>query len=393
VGKLTAAYLAEHAPKGLAIALAGRSAERLAEVQAELGPRAKKWPSLVADSADSAALTSLARSARVIVTTVGPYRLHGMKLVEACASSGTDYADLTGEVLFMRDSADRYHATAMATGARIVHACGFDSIPSDIGVMLLHDAARADGSGDLEDTTFVVTGLKGGASGGTLASGTKQMGEVKASTRLRRIVDDPYALSPDRRKEPKLGDERDPRGISYDDELGMWIGPFIMAGANTRVVRRSNALQGWAYGRRFHYREVTGFGGGAAAPLKAAATSAALAAFPLAVGFGPSKALLDRVLPKPGEGPSPELRRTGYFRIDIHTRTSKGVRYVAHIAAQGDPGYAATAVMLGESALCLALDRERLPARAGVLTPSTAMGAALADRLRNAGQTLTVERR
>jgi short subunit dehydrogenase-like uncharacterized protein len=162
-----------------------------------------------------------------------------------------------------------------------------------------------------------------------------------------------------------------------------------MAGINTRVVRRSNALQGWAYGRRFRYREVTGFSASPAAPVLAAMTGAALKTVQAGLEFGPSRALLGRLLPAPGQGPGEKTRRTGYFRIQIHTRTSAGVRYLAAVEAQGDPGYAATSVMLGEAALCLALDRDQLPGQAGVLTPATAMGAALAARLRSAGHTLT----
>ena len=206
------------------------------------------------------------------------------------------------------------------------------------------------------------------------------------------MAGDPYALSPDRTAEPDLGGGRDLDWVRYDGDLRMWVGPFAMAGINTRVVRRSNALQGWAYGRRFRYREVTGFGAGPAAPVLAAAVAAAQNALAAGLAFGPSRALLSQFLPSPGEGPSEKTRRTGYFRIQIHTRTSAGVRYVSHVEARGDPGYAATAVMLGESALCLALDNDRLPDRAGVLTPATAMGAALADRLRSAGHTLAANR-
>jgi len=328
----------------------------------------------------------------VVVTTVGPYRRQGLALVEACARGGTDYADLTGEVLFMRDSIDRYHDVATGTGARIVHSCGFDSIPSDLGVLVLHHAARADDAGDLEDTTLVVTALRGGVSGGTLASGMGQWDEMRASAEARRLVEDPYALSPDRAAEPDLGDESDLGWARHDADLGIWVGPFIMAGLNTRVVRRSNALHGWAYGRRFRYREVTGLGSGPAAPVQAAALAAGVKALTAGLAFPPSRALLGAVLPRPGQGPGDKTRRAGFFRIQIHSRTSAGVRYLGKVEARGDPGYAATSVMLGESALCLALDRDRLPDRAGVLTPATAMGAILAGRLQAAGQTLTTQR-
>jgi short subunit dehydrogenase-like uncharacterized protein len=349
VGRLVADYLADHAPDGMRIGLAGRSRERLADIRARLGGAAAAWPLLVADVTDPASLAELARSTRVVATTAGPYRPHGLALVEACATAATDYADLAGEVLFMRESIDRYHDVAAAAGTRIVHCCGVDSIPSDLGVLLLHDAARA-------------------------------------------LVADPYALSPDRAAEPHLGDEHELEWITHDDDLGSWVGPFPMAGINTRVVRRSNALQGWAYGRRFRYREVTGFGAGPAGAVKGAAVTAALAGVMAGLGFGPSRALLDRVLPQPGQGPSEKTRRAGLFRIKIHTHTSAGVSYTATAAAHGDPGYQATSVMLGESALCLALDRDRLPDRAGVLTPATAMGAALAGRLRAAGHTLETHR-
>jgi short subunit dehydrogenase-like uncharacterized protein len=390
VGRLVAEYLAGHAPDGVRIGLAGRSARRLADLQAGLGGRASGWPLLVADSADPDSVTALARRARVVATTVGPYRRQGLALVEACATAGTDYADLSGEVLFIRESIDRYHAVAAGSGARIVHCCGFDSIPSDLGVQLLHHAASADDAGDLEDTTLVVTALRGGLSGGTLASGMGQWDEMRTSPAYRKLVQDPYSLSPDRGAEPDLGSEPDLEWVSHDAELGIWAGPFLMAGLNTRVVRRSNALLDWAYGRRFRYREVTGFGTSPAGPVAAAAVAAGLKVGTAGLAFGPSRALLRRFLPEPGEGPSEKTRRTGYFRLEIHGRTSGGARYLGRVEARGDPGYAATAVMLGESALCLALDRDRRPG--GVLTPATAMGAALASRLIAAGQTLTVQR-
>jgi short subunit dehydrogenase-like uncharacterized protein len=318
-----------------------------------------------------------------VVSTVGPYRQHGLPLVEACATAGTHYADLTGEVLFMRETIDRFHETAAASGARIVHSCGFDSIPSDLGVLLAHEAAGA----ELTDTAFVLRSVRGGISGGTLASMKDGIEQAVSDRAARRLMGDPYALSPERNAEPELGDEGDLRGIQRNSELGGWVGPFLMAAVNTRVVRRSNALQDWAYGRSFRYREVMGFGSGPIAPALAGATAAGLGAFAAGLAFGPTRAVLDRVLPSPGEGPDERTRENGSFVIDVHAHTAGGERYVTRIAAQGDPGYGATAVMLGESALCLAGDDGRLPDRAGVLTPATAMGGALAERLRAAGQT------
>jgi short subunit dehydrogenase-like uncharacterized protein len=211
---------------------------------------------------------------------------------------------------------------------------------------------------------------------------------MKASGEARKAVGDPYALSPDRSGDPDGRGERDLRGVARDQQLGQWIAPFVMAPYNTRIVRRSNALQDWAYGRDFRYREVTGLGNGKLAPVVGAGLAGGLVAIAGGLALKPSRMLLDRVLPDPGEGPSEKAREAGRFRIEIHTTTSTGARYVSRVAAEGDPGYKATGLMMSESALCLALDREQLPPRSGVLTPATAMGMALVERLRAAGMTL-----
>ena len=260
VGRLCAEYLVNSAPAHLRIGLAGRSRERLRELQDTLGARAAEWPLVIADTGEESSLAKLAGRARVLATTVGPYRRHGLAVIDACASAGTHYADLTGEVLFMREAIDRFDAVASRSGVRIVHSCGFDSIPSDLGVLLLHRAVAADEAGELEDTTLVVRAMKGGASGGTVASLKGVLDDARSDGQLARLLEDPYALSPDREAEPDLGPERDLRGVEHDQDLGLWLGPFVMGSINTRAVRRSNALQGWAYGRRFRYREVMGLG-------------------------------------------------------------------------------------------------------------------------------------
>ena len=392
VGRLTADYLARHAPSDLRIALAGRSAERLTAVRDGLGEVAADWPVVVADTSDTDAVQSLARSTRVVATTVGPYARYGLPLVAACADAGTHYADLTGEVLFVRDSLDRYADVARGSGARIVHSCGFDSVPSDIGVLLLAEQARSDGEGTLESTTLVVRSMRGGISGGTIDSGRAMAQAIAADRSLAKVMVDPYALSPDRAAEPDAGPSPDMVRIRRDASVGAWVGPFVMAPYNTRVVRMSNALQDWSYGRTFRYREAMAYGDDLAAPLRAVGVSAGLAVGIAGLAFGPTRAVLDRFLPAPGEGPDEETRRNGGFDIEIRTRTTSGAAYRAVVAAQGDPGYQATAVMLGESALTLALDGELLPERAGVLTPASGLGVRLAERLRAAGFTLTVDR-
>jgi short subunit dehydrogenase-like uncharacterized protein len=387
VGRLTAEYLARAAPEEARIGLGGRSEEKLERVRQGLGARAADWPLIVADSHDEASLARLAARTTAVATTVGPYRSYGVPLVEACAAAGTHYADLTGETLFMRETIERFDAPAKGSGARIVHSCGFDSIPSDIGILVLHEAA-----GELTDTTLVVRRLKGGVSGGTLASMKVTVDDVRRDRSLMKVLGDPHALSPDRHAEPQLGKEADLRGAECSDELGTWLGPFVMAPVNTRVVRRSNALQDWAYGRRFRYREVTDFGPGAAGRLKALGMGGGLAALTVGLALPPSRFVLDRLLPDPGEGPKDELVRHGFFVIEIHARTAEDERWVCRVEAQGDPGYGATSVMLGESALALGLDAGSLPDRAGVLTPATGIGLPLAERLRAAGQTFVAAR-
>ena len=377
VGRLTAAHLARAAAPGVRVALGGRSKERLEDVRAELPESAHDWPLVVADTSDAGAVRELATSARAVATTVGPYARYGLPLVEACAAAGTHYADLTGEVPFVRASADRAHEQARESGARITHACGFDSVPSDLAALLTAQAA----GGDLTDTTLVVTRLSGGISGGTVDSLRGMVDEVRSDPATRRLMTDPYSLSPDRDAEPSLGRESDATAVGRVD--GRWTGIFVMAPFNTRIVRRSNALQGWAYGRGFRYREVMAFGRGPLGPAVAAGTALGVAGMGLGMALPPTRAVLDRVLPKPGEGPSARTRERGYFRTETTGTATDGRRYRTTFAMRGDPGYAATAVMLGESGLCLALDD--LPGEGGVLTPATAMGTRLADRLRAAG--------
>jgi short subunit dehydrogenase-like uncharacterized protein len=380
VGILTAKYLAEEAPSGVRIALGGRSQEKLEKTRAELGV---DWPLVVADSRDRDAVAEMARSTKVVATTVGPYFKYGKPLVEACAAAGTHYADLTGEVLFMRWAIEAADEAAKASGARIVHTCGFDSIPSDIGTLLLHEAAQAGDHGDLGETALVVKQIRGGASGGTIDSLRTSVDTVKKDPPSRKILGDPYALSPDRASEPNLGSERDSLKPDHDDHLGGWLAPFVMGSVNSRVVRRSNALQDHAYGREFNYRELMLTGGGPLGLAKAAGIAGGIAGTFAGMATPGARQVLDRVLPDPGEGPSEEKRERGFFNIDIHTTTANGERLRCEIRAPGDPGYKATAVMLGESALCLALDD--LPEGGGVLTPATAMGRSLADRLIAAG--------
>ena len=393
VGALTAAHLAAHAPAGTRIVLAGRSQKRLEAVRAKLGV---DWEVQVADASAADDLVRLAESAHVVITTVGPYAKYGRALAHACAQAGTDYVDLTGEVLFARASIDENHDLARGSGARIVHACGFDSIPSDLGVHVLDALVKADGAGELTDTTMVVTSMSGGFSGGTIDSMRHQLDSVKNDRDLRRLAASPYSLSPDRAAEPDLGRQPDVLtlpGSAVDPGLRGTLAPFLMASYNTRVVRRSNALLGWAYGRNFRYRELMSVGASPLSPVLAAALKGALGAMVVGLSLPPTRFVLDKLLPKPGDGPDQKTRDRGHFTTDTYTTTTTGARYTSRVRAKGDPGYAATAIMLGESALALVHDRDKLPPTpGGVLTPATGIGDALVDRLRAAGLEISARR-
>ena len=400
VGRLLAEYLAGHAPAQARIALGGRSRTKLEEIRATLPGAAADWPLVVADAADETQLASLAASTTVVATTVGPYARYGLPLARACAAAGTHYADLTGEVLYVRDLADAVHEDAVRTGARIVASCGFDSVPSDLGVWLLHRYATEHGLGGLGDTTLLVTRMKGGFSGGTIDSMRAQLEAIQAEPGKRKVVFDPFALSPDRATDPAGAEakaHRDTMAVYQDKRTGQWTAPFVMGSYNTRIVRRSNGLLDHAYGPHFRYREASAFGDGIRARVRATVTAAGMGVAMSAMSNPRTRPLADRLAPKPGEGPNEQERDAGRFRMEVRTTTdavtsaAAPADLVSVVAAKGDPGYKATAVMLGESALCLAFEGDRLWPHGGVLTPAVAMGDALVDRLRAAdGFVLTV---
>jgi short subunit dehydrogenase-like uncharacterized protein len=396
VGRLTAGYLAEHAPVGLRVALAGRSEAKLDEIRQGLPAAAHDWALVVADAGSPPSLQAMAARTRVVCTTVGPYLRYGQPLVAACVAAGTDYLDLTGEVPFVRRSIDEYHGAAEANGTRIVHACGFDSIPSDLSTYLLHRQVVADGAGTMRGTTLVVRAARGALSGGTIDS-VRVLSELASDGDMRRVLANPHALSADtvaRRVDGRSSEANDfaiVAGRSVDPSLSGTLAPFFMSSFNTRIVRRSNALLDDAYGPHFRYREALNVG-----RRRGVSTAAAAAVAVGTLGFmglmalAPTRRLLDRVLPKPGTGPSAEAREKGFFITDTYTQTTTGARYRLEIRAQGDPGYRATATMLGEAAITLASCRDELPDRAGVLTPAVAFGDVLVDRLRKAGMTFEV---
>ncbi len=387
-GKLVAEYLAKHALKQkLVWAVAGRNEKKLREVLAGLGEAAKGVGLFVADSQDEEALAKIATDARVIVTTVGPYAKYGLPLARACATHGTHYCDITGEVPFVRASIDANHDTAKKTGARIVHTCGFDSIPSDLGVLSLAKHAEKLGQ-TLEKVRLVVLRAKGGFSGGTAASMINLLEEAEGDRSLRRLLRDPYALTPNAKTDLAV-DGPDPVRVAWDEDAKGWTGPFIMAAINTRVVRRSNALLEHAYGRRFSYEETMSFSKGPKGLLMAGGFTVGLGVGLLLASKARTRKLIERFLPAPGEGPSKADRDDGFFRIGIFATTESGKKLTARVEGTSDPGYGETAKMLSESALAL-VDGSFASPEGGVLTPAVALGMPLVDRLRAAGMTFDV---
>jgi short subunit dehydrogenase-like uncharacterized protein len=389
-GQLVAAYFARQygVGKDLRWAIAGRSAKKLQALRDSLGEGSGGLDVIVADSTDRPALASLARQTRVVLSTVGPYALYGSELVAACVDAGTDYCDLAGEVQWIRRMIDAHQERAAQTGARIVHCCGFDSIPSDIGVWFLQDHAREAYGSTCRSITLYVKATKGTLSGGTLASMANIIEETRNDRSIARIIANPYALNPEGVREGPDG--YDQQRVLFDEDAQCWTAPFVMGGINMRIVRRSNALAGFPYGKAFSYRETMMTGRGISGWLKATMVTLALAGLVLGMSLGPTRRFLQRfVLPKPGEGPSPELQKNGFFKLlQIgHLPDDRILR--TEITGDQDPGYGSTSKMLSEAAVCLA--RDPLQVGGGVWTPAAAMGAPLLARLRaNAGLTFEV---
>ena len=384
-GRLVTEYLFGKYGTGgeLRWAIAGRSQEKLETICVELGIASGSVPIILADCFDSGSMQDLARDTKVVLTTVGPYAKYGSALVEACVMHGTHYCDLAGEVQWMRKMIDRFQSDAEASGARIVHSCGFDSIPSDIGVWFLQQEAQKLHGRPCADVKLLVKAMKGGASGGTFASMMNALEESRRDRNIAKILVDPYALNPDgERNGPDGGDQT---SVEFYDGTGVWTAPFVMAAVNTRVVRRTNALLHYPYGRDFKYSEATITGKGPTGWMKSAGVTAGLGGFMLASSFDFSRSILvNRVLPKPGEGPNEEQRQAGFFNLLLVGKLGNETLIRARVTGDRDPGYGSTSKMLSESAVCLAMDD--LGSKGGFWTPASAMADELYKRLvENAG--------
>lgn len=392
VGQILTRYLAEHFTgrnEALRWAIAGRSESKLNEVKRALGAAGQALPIIVADAANEAQLRALCAQTRVVVSTVGPYALYGEPLVKVCAESGTDYCDLTGETQWIKRMVDRYEAAARQSGARIVHCCGFDSVPSDMGVYFLQQHAMKQWGAPATRVKMRVKVLKGGASGGTVASMINVVQEAMADPALRKALTNPYSLCP-----PGHGftaRQHDVKGAEFDTDAQAWVAPFVMAAINERVVHRSNALSGKAYGTQFTYDEGMLTGAGLKGRMAALSLVAGLGVFMVGVAVKPTRSLLERfVLPKPGEGPSPEAQLAGRYDLRFFGRSDQGQTLRIKVTGDRDPGYGSTGKMLGQTAASLALDHVKDGVKVGrgggFWTPATVFDERFIERLtRHAG--------
>ena len=388
VGQIVARYLWERHGTGgtLRWALAGRSMDKLHRVRAGLGPGAQSIPILVADANSPLDLTGLCQQTRVVVSTVGPYALYGSALVKACAETGTDYCDLAGEVQWISRMLGEHEAAAKASGARIVNCCGFDSIPSDLGVHFLQKHARLRLGQPCSTVKFRIKEMRGEFSGGTVASILTAVREAVKDPHVRGVLSNPYALCPD------VQGVRQDNVVAarYEKDIRSWVAPFVMAGINTRVVHRSNLLSG-QYGDDFRYDEAMMVGSGLKGLAMAGGITVALGGFMAMAMLPPTRYLLEKITPQPGEGPSPEAQKKGGFDIRFFGRTADGQKLGVKVTGDRDPGYGSTAKMLGEAAVCLALETDRSAHAGGFWTPASLLGDRLMARLQlNAGLTFDV---
>lgn len=379
-GRLVAEYLLKTygAGEDLRWALAGRSQDKLEALQRELlvdgDPEA--LPLVLADSDDRASLDKMVERTRVICTTVGPYANYGTQLVAACAESGTDYCDLTGEVPWMAKVIPTYQAAAEASGARIVHTCGFDSIPSDMGTWHLQQLMQEQLGVPATRVKARVGRNRGSASGGTIASILQMLEDAGRDPAVRRAMGDPYSLCPPGTSGP---DGPDQRSAVYDRDFQQWTSPFVMSAINTRVVRRSHCLLGEPWGPDFSYEESQL----CRSRGKALAATAGMGAFMGVLAIGPTRRLAKRFLPAPGEGPDRAAREAGHYELFFHGThpdlPGKAIR--TRVSANLDPGYGSTSRMLAEAAVCLARDEPLVGG--GFWTPASALNSPLLARLQD----------
>jgi len=384
VGKITVAYfLTQYGLNQDQIkwAIAARSEDKLSALKTELNQEyngAEYIPHIIADANHPSSLALLCQQSNVVISTVGPYALYGEALIKACAESGTHYCDLTGEPIWIADMMKKYSETAKTTGAKIVHCCGFDSIPSDLGVFFLQQHAKAKFGSNCNKVELGVKALKGFVSGGTVASIANAVKEAANDKVIRKKANDPYLLCPKKTATKQRNDL-----YYHSPSLASWCALFIMAPINTKVVHRSNALQNYAYGEDFLYSEYMMSGDGLKGKITAMLYSSGIGSLIAGLAIAPTRYALTRfILPKPSQGPSKASQENGFYDLRLVGQTPKGDTLAVKVTGDKDPGYGSTAKILAEAAVCL----RQTEAAGGFWTPAAIMGEPLIKRLEdNAG--------
>ena len=390
-GKLVVEYLIENygvENEEFTWAIAGRDINKLERLRSSfkyIDSNSNKIPRLVVDSHDTNSLDKMTSISRLVISTVGPYLKFGEALVESCVKNGTHYCDLTGEVPFIRKSIDAFDIKAKKNNCRIVHSCGFDSVPSDIGVLLLQMDSLKRFNKPCDEVNLYVRSIRGGLSGGTIDSMISIFKYMGSNPGHRKLLKSPYSLNP---RESLKNNTWQPilKSVKWDDDIQRWLCPFIMAGFNSRIVMRTNAITDYRYGIDFKYSEVSSYKKGLSGFLKAVVMFIGLVLIQISLKVRPLLWFLRKFfLPSPGEGPSKEIRDNGFFKLDIigSMDNIKKIRFT--VTGEGDPGYSATAKMITESALSILLNQDRIPKVSGVLTPAAGIGVVLAERLNDKG--------
>lgn len=385
VGRLLCQYLDSHFNQldgeKLNWLIAGRDESKLAQLSQELGyqPRYR-----VVDAMDEAGLLTAFADTKVVVSCAGPYALYGELVLKACIDNGVDYCDLCGEVQWIKAMQDKYQTQAEASGSRIVNCCGFDSLPSDLGVYYTQKMALQTFGRYSKKISMRVRALRGSASGGTIASMVNIAREASTDKKVRRLLANPYALC----DEQGLTSPALQQTAQYDITFMRWTAPFVMAAINTPIVLRSNELQAFPYGHDFCYDEAIISGKGWRGWMKASSLAATLGTFFVAAGIKPSREVLEKyLLPKPGTGPSDQAQKSGFFDIRFCAFDQSGKQMRVKVTGQGDPGYASTSKMLGQACASIALDfhadKNKTGATGGFCTPASFFGDALIARLQS----------
>jgi short subunit dehydrogenase-like uncharacterized protein len=395
-GRRAAHHLALRTDNGNRVrwALGGRNHEKVQAVREQLGPDAAGIPIVTADSSDVASLEAMVARTKVVCSVVGPYAMFGSGLFGACVRSGTDYCDLAAEAHWIRRMIDTYQGEAERTGARLVHACGMDSVPSDLGVLFLQKAAMQRFGEPCKQIRMLIDEFKGGFSGGTAGCLIYGM-EHHDDPFIGECMTQPYSLNPEgMRQGPEAPNKMMSVKVEHDEDLKIWTKPFFMGPMNTKIVRRSHALLGYPYGKDFRYGpESQMVGSGPVGWLKAKGEALAFAGMIGATAIPPTRPLMKKyVLPKPGEGPDKETRETGEWGAVLVGKTANGSTIKARLHGEGDPGTESTSRMIVEAALCLAEDSDEIKVGGGSWTPASAMGELLLKRLvAHAGLSFKVE--